>query len=479
MDRINGAGHVNRRFVSEDAGANRPPTEITDDWLNGQQEELVAVIEGVGMVLSSLDNTQLRQAITKMIQAGQRAVIIDAAVFSGAVVGTGKAVYWDSANNRFDLALADGSVKQSAVGFADVPNAKVYCFGSAPLFAGLTPGARYYLDGAAAGGVTSVMPAANAVFVGIAKSAAEVFVDIDAQAGASVKQIQSLNVTVAGNALTIVLNPSSLDFRPSAAAGGTPNTRQFSALTLTVPNGATLGTESGKSARIAVLAIDVAGTVELAVVNVAGNVNLDETGLISTTALTGASNGVNIIYSTAARVAVPYRVCGHFDLNQVVAGAWAAAPTLVQGAGGLAAPFIGRSMVRVINANGYGGAGTAIRRFSTVLANHGNDVSYADSASLGASFTINAAGVYAITYVECYSNSNNRVGISLNSSQLTTGIDSINAADRIVSTEAYLPNYCHACTWVGFLPAGAVIRPHGEGQPAGSVPPSFTISRVF
>lgn len=193
MDKINGAGHVGRQFVTEDSGLNRPPTEITAEWLNGVQGELVAVIEGAGLVLSSLDNTQMRQAIVKMIQAGQRAVVIDAATFAGAVTGTGKAVYWDAANNRFDLALADGSIKQSAVGFADVPNAKVYCLGSAILFAGLTNGARYYLDTATAGAITTVKPAANVVFVGQAKSATELVVDIDeapaiAQTTSSVRQ---------------------------------------------------------------------------------------------------------------------------------------------------------------------------------------------------------------------------------------------------------------------------------------------------
>lgn len=178
MDKINGAGHVGRQFVTEDAGLNRPPSEITADWLNGVQGELVAVIEGAGLALSSIDNTQLRQAIAKMIQAGQRAVIVNNCTFAGAVIGVGKVVYWDSANNRFDLALADGSAKQSVVGFADVPNGNVYCFGNAVLFAGLTPGARYYLDAVTAGAMTTAAPA-NAVYLGIARNATEVFADID------------------------------------------------------------------------------------------------------------------------------------------------------------------------------------------------------------------------------------------------------------------------------------------------------------
>lgn len=177
-----GPGKDGFRDGNKTAGTNA--TEFTAAWCNDQQENIAQVIEGAGFALVKGDGTQLRQAITKMVQSAQRAVIIDAATFAGAVVGTGKAVYWDAANNRFDLAVADGSVKQSMVGFADVPAAKVYCFGAAPLFAGLLPG-RYYLDPVTPGAITSAMPAANAVFVGVAKGATELFVDIDMQASAS------------------------------------------------------------------------------------------------------------------------------------------------------------------------------------------------------------------------------------------------------------------------------------------------------
>lgn len=177
MDRINGAGHVGHLFVAEDAALNRPPTEITPGWMNGVQEEMCLFIESQGIVLNPADNTQLGQAIRKAIQAGQRSVIINNAVFAPAVAGTGKAVYWDAGNNRFDLALADGSAKQNMVGFADVANGNVYAFGDAVLFAGLTPG-RYYLDAATAGAINAVAPARR-VAVGIARSATEVFIDID------------------------------------------------------------------------------------------------------------------------------------------------------------------------------------------------------------------------------------------------------------------------------------------------------------
>lgn len=147
-------------------------------WYNGVQEELMAVIEGQGLTGNTSNNTQLRTAITKMIQAGQRSVVINNAVFSPAVTGAGKAVYWDAVNSRFDLALADGSVKQNCIGFADVANGNVYAFGDAVLFAGLAPG-RVYLDAVNPGGIVSIQPA-NAVYLGIAKSPNEIFVDIDA-----------------------------------------------------------------------------------------------------------------------------------------------------------------------------------------------------------------------------------------------------------------------------------------------------------
>jgi hypothetical protein len=212
MQRISGAGNVNGMFVTEDAAESRAPTEITDTWLNDVQEELMAVVEGVGLSASANDRTQLRQAITRMIQAAERAVIINNAALAPAVAGTGKAVYWDAANSRFDLAVADGTVKQYCVGFADVAAGNVYAFGDGPIFAGLTPGARYFLDTQTAGLITAVQPQ-NSVFVGVAKSTTELLVDIDAVAGISGTDIQAQTYTAfttagATGAYTLTPNPA-------------------------------------------------------------------------------------------------------------------------------------------------------------------------------------------------------------------------------------------------------------------------------
>lgn len=141
------------------------------------QREIMAVITGVGMAPDGGDLTQLRQAIQQMIVSGQKAVIINDATFE-ASIADGKPVRWDSANNRYDEAIADGTVNNRAVGIADVTNSKVYLFGECPLFSGLTPNARYYLDAATPGAITPVA-AADGVKIGFAKSATTLWVDID------------------------------------------------------------------------------------------------------------------------------------------------------------------------------------------------------------------------------------------------------------------------------------------------------------
>lgn len=149
------------------------------------------------------------------------------------------------------------------------------------------------------------------------------------------RQIQPLTATVGSNALTITLGATLLEFRSTTLSLGTPNVRVVpSSISMTVPTGASLGTVSSTPARLTVLAIDNAGTVELAVVNLAGDVNLDETTLISTTAIANGSNSTSTFYSTTSRPAVPFRVVGFIDVTQATPGQWSASPTLVQGTGG-------------------------------------------------------------------------------------------------------------------------------------------------
>ena len=148
--------------------------------------------------------------------------------------------------------------------------------------------------------------------------------------------LASVSASVGSNALTVTLNPCTLDFRSSTLTSGAVLTRLVpAAISVTVSNGSTLGSVSGVESRLAIIAIDNAGTVELAVVNSFTYGAFDERVLISTTAeggVGGADSG-SVIYSTSARTSVAFRVVGYVFSTQATAGAWATAPSNVNGVG--------------------------------------------------------------------------------------------------------------------------------------------------
>jgi hypothetical protein len=153
------------------------------------------------------------------------------------------------------------------------------------------------------------------------------------------KKIQPIDASVAANAMTITLNPTYLDFRSATlGSGSVDHVKVGSAISLVVSSGSTLGTISAVQSRIAVLAINNAGTAELAAINLAGGNDLSETGLISTVAEggAGAADSDNVFYSNTLRSNVPYKVVGYIESTQATAGAWATAPSTIQGAGGQA-----------------------------------------------------------------------------------------------------------------------------------------------
>ena len=182
-------------------------------------------------------------------------------------------------------------------------------------------------------------PAAGEIFgrVNLVYDAAAGWFEIQRAARSANPQLRTLTASVSGNALTATLAPSVIDFRAPSLPSGTVNTRTLtSPLVGTIPAGATLGTVNAVSSRIVVLAIDNVGTVEMAFINLAGSPNLDETTLINTVALSGASTSANTFYSAVARTGVPYRVLGFVESTQATAGTWSSSPTEVQGQGGQA-----------------------------------------------------------------------------------------------------------------------------------------------
>lgn len=289
-----------------------------------------------------------------------------------------------------------------------------------------------------------------------------------------------VDASVAANAMTLTINPTVLDFRSTTLTDGTPVTRTIAAAINTViSSGSTGGTTSAVQSDIVIAAIDNAGTVEVAWCNIAGMLGLSETGLISTTAEggAGAADSASTWYSTTARTNVAYRVVGIVRSTQATAGTWATAPSLVQGLGGNAYELVNStSMVRLNTANGYGSTNTVIRRFTNVVTNQGADITYADSATLGASFTINTPGVYSISHSDYQTTA--FVGISLNSSQLTTSVQGITAEDVLAVAFTATTNASICVAWTGYLPAGSVVRPHNNGVANSGGTTQFTIVRV-
>jgi hypothetical protein len=135
------------------------------------------------------------------------------------------------------------------------------------------------------------------------------------------------------------------------------------------------------------------------------------------------------------------------------------------------------SRIRLDTANGYGSTNTVIKRYTTVTESVGGDITYTDSAANGASFTINASGVYAIT-MRAQSAGTIVTGVSVNSASLTTAITSL-TGDQVLTSSSSPAANTGSCSVTAFLDAGDVVRPHTTGAASSSnASESFIIVRV-
>jgi hypothetical protein len=137
------------------------------------------------------------------------------------------------------------------------------------------------------------------------------------------------------------------------------------------------------------------------------------------------------------------------------------------------------SSVRVDTANGYGsGAGfTSCRRFSNNNTNLGSAITYVDSPTEGAIFTINEDAEYAISYSEM-TNAATAVGIAKN--PISGGITSQSANSKLAMSTVPQANFDTNVAWQGKLQKGDIIKAITDGAAAGIRPSdvSFTISKV-
>ncbi len=157
-----------------------------------------------------------------------------------------------------------------------------------------------------------------------------------------------INATVAGNALTVAfkaantnadataLNPITVLFRNSSLTAGDPVTaRVTSALSITVPAGATLGASSGVPFRLWIVLFNNGGTIVPGLINCSGAgrlYTLDESGIASPSAIGVGSTSIGTFYGSSGLSNVPFRIVGFltYETALVTAGTYNNAPDVVQ-----------------------------------------------------------------------------------------------------------------------------------------------------
>jgi len=114
---------------------------------------------------------------------------------------------------------------------------------------------------------------------------------------------------------------------------------------------------------------------------------------------------------------------------------------------------------------GYGSTDNKIMRFTNVVTNFGNmfsenHVSGYTANAKGLEITINRSGRYAISFSAQGGAATNN-GLSLNSTELTTSLETITVTDRLVITVAL--SSCGSITVNMFFKKNDIIRPHTAG----------------
>lgn len=137
------------------------------------------------------------------------------------------------------------------------------------------------------------------------------------------------------------------------------------------------------------------------------------------------------------------------------------------------------SMIRVNSPNGYGSTNTRVSRFlngtngvnGAVI--QGADITYTDSATLGASFTANIGGVYAVSWTATF---NAGSFFSLTMNDVAAG----NLGTTLASGEVvYGGTEAGNVSWTGYLAAGSIIRAVvNTNQGAGTMAAHYTLTMV-
>lgn len=281
-----------------------------------------------------------------------------------------------------------------------------------------------------------------------------------------------LTASVSGNALTMIfrgmninssssISPVYLYFRDATSATGSPVKRLIAnPIKTVISSGSTAGFASATTNYINWYLIDNAGTIELA-----WSGTWFDSGTIVTTSAeggAGAADSSYTMFSTSARTNVACLFIGRTKHSLTTAGTWnevpdeiSLAPCDIKGAA---------SKIQVHTGNGHGSTNTKIRKFSTVQHNLGNAMTLTQSGTDGDSITINVDGNYSFSYSD-YRGAATSFGLTLNSTALTTNIDSCDPDILIATYSPVAGNERNTVAWSGHLKVGDIVRAHTDGTP--------------
>jgi len=139
---------------------------------------------------------------------------------------------------------------------------------------------------------------------------------------------------------------------------------------------------------------------------------------------------------------------------------------------------LSNSSVVIDTPTGHGSSGTKVRTFTSGnVTTIGTDITYASDTTNGDTFTVNTAGVYAISYSDSRAATTATIGISLNATTTTT-VWSLVQANLLGYTETGAAVTGQVSTTVR-LSATDIIRAHDDGNADGTaVYHQFRIEKI-
>lgn len=121
------------------------------------------------------------------------------------------------------------------------------------------------------------------------------------------------------------------------------------------------------------------------------------------------------------------------------------------------------SEVFVDTGNGYGSSSTFVRRFTNIRKNTGSDITYADSATLGGTFTIVTSGVYTMNYTDYNTGGSTFLAPTVDAANASVSTLTY-ATGRRLGTNTSGTGTVYSTSWTGILTAGQVVRAMTDGN---------------